>query len=86
MLEKSTRALIENILAKRMVLQSTQGIILRVYNREKYNWLFSVYFDPEVSHYIYQACNDENLLKDINWVNQLISRLLTISKDSVHII
>ena len=84
MVEQASKELIENVLAKRLLLQSIKGIILRENNRDKYNWLFSVYFDPEISDFIKQAYTNKEVLKDLEWVRNLITRLHILSKDSTY--
>jgi hypothetical protein len=82
MTQEATRELIENIIAKRTILTSSQGVSLRQSNRIKYNWLHSVYFDIEVSNFISEALSNSEVVKNRAWVEKLTSRLEILCKDS----
>jgi hypothetical protein len=82
MTQEATRELIENIIAKRTILTSSQGVSLRQSNRIKYNWLHSVYFDIEVSNFISEALSNSEVVKNRVWVEKLTSRLEILCKDS----
>jgi hypothetical protein len=82
MIQKATRDLIENLIAKRIVLKSSLGTNLRRTNRKKYNWLHSVYFDYEITKFIVEALSNPEITKNPEWLKKFVLRLHILCKDS----
>jgi hypothetical protein len=82
MQQGATKELIDNLIAKRTILKSALGTNLRYTNRQKYNWLHSVYFDHEVTKFLTQAILKHEITKDPKWLKKFVLRLHLLCKNS----